>query len=166
MFSLTSHDCPPLFKGLNMKSASFVVATMSIAGLVGMGSCARSVDVAPATAAPAAVAQPVVADIATDEVTALMRYLEKLFMVQEVHYSHPQHGYKYASDTARLYRYQPEPGFAFTIFEGTQKGWAGMVRDEAGNACVVFIGAVARVPETPRGVRPDKAKRIVCDKPR
>lgn len=102
------------------------------------------------------------------DVNLLRESLQAAFMAQEVYYSHPHNSYMYAAHAARLDRYQPRPGITLTIFEGTEKGWSGMVQDQAGYACVIFVGKVSKAPTTPRGTvatKPTSSRNqeIVCD---
>lgn len=104
---------------------------------------------------------------AIDE-TLLRASLQDAFMAQEIYYSHPDNKYMYASHASRLDRYQPRPGITLTIFEGTEKGWSGMVQDETGFACVLYVGKVSKPPTTPRGTvatKPTSSRNeeIMCD---
>src|SRR5687767_6543797 len=107
-------------------------------------------------AAAWAPASRVRSDESVADVSLLTESLRDVFMAQEIHYSHPINKYTYASDAAQLQRYQPRQGVTATIFEGTALGWSGMVQDTLGNACVMFVGKVSKLPATPRGVAATK----------
>lgn len=102
--------------------------------------------------------------IATPEdVERLRSNLERAATAQEVHYSYPPNNSTYASDPGRLMQYRADPEIRLTIFEGTQKGWSGMVQLASGAACVIYVGEVAETPRTPRGTIASEPRVITCD---
>ena len=130
------------------------LAAVTLTAFLIVGGCARAARVQTARIAP--------------DATVLRASMQDAFMAQEIHYSHPVNTYTYASDATRLTQYQPRTGIKLTVFEGSAEGWSGMVQDEAGNACVMFVGKVSKVPTTPRGTSATKPSRspnldIACD---
>jgi hypothetical protein len=106
---------------------------------------------------------PDVAIVTPEDVERLRSNLERAAMAQEIHYSYPPNNSTYASDAGRLMQFRADPDTRLTIFEGTQKGWSGMVQLASGAACVIYIGQVAETPRTPRGAVASAPKAITCD---
>lgn len=105
------------------------------------------------------------------DIPSLQESLRDVFMAQEIYYSHPDNKYTYANDAARLQQqYRGRQGITLTIFEGTTQGWSGMVQGASGNACVMYVGKVSKVPVTPRGTAAAKPAvgnnlEMMCDAP-
>ena len=129
-----------------------LVLAACAATVLATGGCAHSV--------------PVETNASPEDLDLLKSNLERAATAQEIHYSYPPNNHTYAAEPERLMRYRPDPGIKLTIFGGTRNGWSGMVQLGSGAACVIYVGEVAEIPETPRGTIASGPKVITCDKAR